>query len=187
MEGPTLELAVQHFADDRDAIGPVQSNSCEVEDGRDCGVRSQTDQIDEHTSGGKKPYCVDWSIGLFVDFIPNSRQGQHFVARIRPDRSGAGLNGCHGGEIENKASSHGEEDASFSSDHVVEDLRDGLVDHVAEGVGWVTATISEHDGEKPASYPGEAEREGNGPRCFDLRILDFLGNVSSRVVVSHGP
>lgn len=75
MEWPTLEFAIEHLADDRDAVGPIESDGCQVEDGRDGDVGTQTDQIDEDASDGEEPNCVDGGIGLFVDLIPDSRQG----------------------------------------------------------------------------------------------------------------
>ena len=187
MEGPSFEFPVFHFADDGDTVRPIQSNSRQVEDGRNGGVRAQTDQIDEHARDGEEPDRVNRGVGTLVDLVPDSRQGQHFVAGVRPDGAGAGLNGRHGREIEDEASGHGEEDASVPANDVVEDLSDGLSDGIIERVGGVAAAVSQHDGKKPSPYPGEAEREGNRPRCFNLRVLDLLGNVSSGVVVGHGP
>lgn len=97
------------------------------------------------------------------------------------------MNGCHGGEIENEAGSYGKEDTSVSPNDVVEDLSYGLVDNILKGVGWIAAAIGQHYGEEPSSDPSEAKREGNGPRRFDFGVLDFFGNVSSRIVISHGP
>ena len=141
MEWPTLELAIEHFADDRNTIGPVKSNGCEVKDGRNCGVRSQTDQVDEHTRCSEKPHRVYGGVGLLVDFVPDSRKGEHFVARVRPYCSGAGLNGCHRCEVENETSGHGEEDAPISPNDVVEDLSYWLVDNICKGVSWITAAV----------------------------------------------
>ena len=141
MKWPTLELAIKHLADDRDAVGPIQSDGGQIEDGRDGGVGSQTDQVDKDTGGNEEPDCVNWGIGLLVDLVPDSRQGKHFVAGVGPYCSSPGLDGCHGGEIENEAGGHGEEDASVPPNDVVEDLRYGLVDHVGEGVRWSATAV----------------------------------------------
>ena len=187
MEWPTLKLAIQHFANDRDAVGPIESDGRQIEDGGNGGVRSQTDQVDADTSGREEPDRVNRGVGLFVDLVPDTRQGQHFVAGVGPNCSGTGLDGRHGCEVEDEAGGHGKENASVSPNDVVEDLSYGLVNNIAEGVSYAAAAIGQYDSEEPTSYPGEAEREGNGPRGFDFRVLDLFGDMSSRVIISHGP
>ena len=75
MKRPRLKLAIEHLADDRNAVRPVKSDGGQIEDGRNGNVRTQTNQIDEDTRYSEEPNCVDWRIGLLVDFVPYSRQG----------------------------------------------------------------------------------------------------------------
>ena len=49
MEWSAFKLAVAHLADDGDAVGPVESDGCQIEDCSYGGVGAQTDQVDEHT------------------------------------------------------------------------------------------------------------------------------------------
>lgn len=142
MEWPSLELPVTHFANDRNTIGPVKRDGCEIKNCRDSGVRSKTNQVDEHTSYGEKPHCVNRGICPLVDLVPDSRQGQHFVASIRPNRSGASLDSYHRSEVENETSGHSEEDTSSPPDDVVEDLSYGLGDGIVEGVTGIAAAVS---------------------------------------------
>ena len=187
MERPPLELAVEHFANDWDTIRPIQRNGREVENGGDGGVRAQRDQIDEDARDGEEPDGVDRSIGPLVNFVPDSRKGQHFVAGVGPDGSGTGLNGRHGGEVEDETGGHSEENASVPPNNVVEDLSDGLINDIFERFAGIATAVRQDNGIEPASYPGEAEGEGNGPRGFDFGILDFLSDVGGCVVIGHGP
>ena len=141
VERPSLKLAVKHLTDDGNTIRPIESDGREVEDGSNGRVRSQSDQVDEYTRYGEKPDGVNRRIGPLVDLVPDSRQGQHFVPRVSPYRSGTGLNRGHGCEVENEASGYGKEDASVPPNDIVEDLGYGLDDDVIECMSRVTATV----------------------------------------------
>ena len=75
MEGTTLEFAIEHLADDRDAVRLIKSDGSQIEDGRNGDVGPQADQIDKDASDGEEPNCVDGGVCLFVNLIPDSRQG----------------------------------------------------------------------------------------------------------------
>ena len=141
VERPSLELAVKHLTDDRNAIRPIESNGREVENCRNGRVRSQSDQVDQYTRYGEKPDGVNRRIGPLVDLVPDSRQGQHFVPSVSPYRSGTGLNRGHGCEIKNEASGYGKEDASFPPNDIIKDLSYGLDDDIIEGMSRITAAV----------------------------------------------
>lgn len=187
MEGPTLEFAVSQLADDGDAVGPVKSDGREVENGADGDVRAETDQIDENARDGEKPDGIDGSVGPLVDFVPDSRQGQQFVSGESPNGAGSGLNGCHGGEVEHEAGSYGEENTPLATDHVIEDLGYRLIDYVPKSGCHIAAAVGQYDSEQPATNPSKAEGKGDGPGSFDCGVLDLFGDVSSGIVVGHGP
>ncbi len=46
MPRAALELAESKFADDGDAVAPVQRDSADVEDARDGGVGAEADEVD---------------------------------------------------------------------------------------------------------------------------------------------
>ena len=138
---PPLKLAVTHLTDDGNTIRPIESDGREVEDGSNGRVRPQSDQVDQYTRYGEKPDGVNRRIRPLVDLVPDSRQGQHFIASVSPDRSGTGLNGRHGCEIKNEASGYGKEDASFPPNDIVENLSYGLNDDIIEGMSRITAAV----------------------------------------------
>lgn len=161
MERSALEFAILHLADNWNAVRPVQSNGSEIENSTDSNVRPETDQIDQDTGDAEQPDSVDGSIGCLVDLVPEAGTWQHLVTRKGPDGPGTGLNCSHSGKIQDEACGDNKEDASIPANHVVEDLSHWLIHNVPECVRWVTTTVGEHDGEEPATNPGEAESECN--------------------------
>ena len=142
VERTTLEFAVSQFANDGNAVGPIESNGRKVEDSGNGGIGSKTNQIDKNTANAEEPDCDDGGVGALIDLVPDSRTRQHFVARVGPDGTGSGLNGCHGCEVENEAGGYCEEDASVATNDIVEDLCYGLNDYIAEGMRWVSGAVS---------------------------------------------
>lgn len=187
VEGPWLEAAVGEFADDGDAVGPVEGDGREVEDGADGGVRAQSDEVDQDAADHEEPDGVEGGVGRRVDLVPDPAEGEHFVAGVGPDGAGAGLDGGHGGEVEDEEGGDGEEDAAVFADDLVEDLGDRLHDRGVELVEGVAHGVGEDDVVEPAAEVGEAQGEGDRPGGFDLGVLDLLGDVRGRVVIGHGP
>ena len=187
MPGPGLELAEEHLAQDGDAVRPVEGDGRQVEDGRDGGVGAQPDEVDERAADGEEPDGVEGRGGGLVHLVPHARQREHLVARVGPHGAGPGLDGGDADEVEDDERGDGEEDTARGADVVVEDLGRGLGDGRGEGGGDVAGAVGEDDGEEPAADVGEAERGGDGPRGFELGVLDFFGDVGRGVVVGHCP
>ena len=157
MKRPALKLPIRQFTNNRNAVTPIQRDRCQIENRTDGRITAQPDQINGHAAEAKQPHRVDGRVGAFVDFEPDPGQGKEFVAGESPDGAGAGLDGRHGGEVEDEAGRYGEEDSAFAADVVVENLGDGLFDAVSEGVRRIAAAVGKDDGVEPSSYPGEAQ------------------------------
>ncbi len=66
----TFELAERKFADDRDAVAPVQRDGADVEDTRDGRVGAETDEIDGDAPEDGDPDREDRGTGQGQDLSP---------------------------------------------------------------------------------------------------------------------
>lgn len=132
--GPALELVEEELAQDGDAVGPVEGDGAQVEDGRDGDVAAEPDEVDEDADERVEPDGQDGGVGAAPDLEPDARPGQHLVAREGPDGAAAGLQGRDADKVHDDEGGHGEEDGCALAHHVVVDLHNGLLDGRGEDV-----------------------------------------------------
>ena len=123
MHWSALETVAEQFADDGDAVRPVERNGGQVEDGRNRRIRAKADQIDQDTAEAEEPDRVKGRIRERADFVPDPRSRQHLVSRISPDSARASLDSGNSGEIQHDECRYRKEDTATSPNDVVEDLR----------------------------------------------------------------
>ena len=71
MPRPGLELAKDYFAEDGDAIAPVEGDCTDVEDTRDGCVRSESDEIDNNTPKHRDPDSINRCTGALINYSPD--------------------------------------------------------------------------------------------------------------------
>lgn len=75
-----LKLAVYQLADNRDAIGPIQGNGTNVEDGSNEYGAAKTNEVDENAQRGVQPDRVEWRLAALVNAVPVPGERDHLVA-----------------------------------------------------------------------------------------------------------
>jgi len=163
-----LELSEGHLADDWDNITPIKSNSADVEDTRDSGVRSETDQVDGNAEENTNPNGIKRSSGLRIDLDPDVGEWQEAISGESKDSSAQGLHSSEADEFDDDKSADREENTSGFTKTVEVDLSDGLSKHATQDLFWVAHAEAENDIEKETSQVGEKHSERDGPRGFDL-------------------
>lgn len=76
MPRPPLKLVEAKLADDGDAVGPIERNGAEVEDGSDGDVASQSNQVDQNADDSVQPDGQHRGVRLLPDLVPDARSGQ---------------------------------------------------------------------------------------------------------------
>ena len=182
-----LEAAAQELANDWNTVGPVKSDSANVEDGGDGNVRSKSDQVDSCAPEYGEPNSDDWSVGARVDDLPVLGARKETVAREGKDGTGKSLNGDDAERVENDESADGVDNSTVTSKIVVENLNDRLLERAGQDICWITHDKSEDDGKEPTHDVGQSHGDENSPRSLGLWLVNLLSDVSGRIVVGHGP
>jgi len=182
-----LELAEHDFAEDWDAVAPIQGDGGYVENTEDGGVRAEADEVNRDTPKDADPDRENGSAGHRQDFCPDVRERNETIAREREDGASEGLHGREGDELDDEEGAKREDNATRLSENVEEYLGDGLCDPGPKNFVNVSHDETEDNGEEPADDVSEQHGHADGPWCLDLRFDDLLCDMSSGVVVGHRP
>jgi hypothetical protein len=94
------ELAKQKLAQNGDAIAPVQRDGTDVEDARNSSVGAETDQVDSNAEEDGDPDSIQWRSCHWVDFRPDSGEGNETVTGEGEHCSAKRLHGCEADEFD---------------------------------------------------------------------------------------
>ena len=86
-----LELPKNDFAEDGDAVTPVESNSTHIEDASNGSVRAKTDQINSDAPEDGNPYGIKWCSSAFVNNGPDLRKRDQAITGESKNGSRKGL------------------------------------------------------------------------------------------------
>ena len=82
--GTRLKLVKSQFADDGDAVGPVQGDGTDIEDGVDGDGAAEADEVDDDAEYGVEPHSKHWCVGPPPDSVPRTSSSELYsVSRHR--------------------------------------------------------------------------------------------------------
>ena len=182
-----LEAATDKLANNGNAVRPVESDGGDVEDGGNGDVRTKSDKVDGRAPEDGEPDGNDRGVGAAVDNLPVLGSGDETVAGEGEDGTGQGLDGDHADGVDDQEGANAKYNGAVTSEVVVEDLNDRLLERAGEDVGRFAHDEGEHNGVEPADDVGQSHGDEDGPRSLGLWLVNLLGDVSSSIVVGHGP
>lgn len=187
MPGAGLEFSKEQFAQNGDAVAPVEGDGADGENTGNGSVGAQTDQVDRNAEEGRNPDGIQGCASPGRDLDPDVGEWQQAVTCEGEDSTTEGLHRGKGDELDDDQPGNGEEHGTTFAKAVVEDLRDGLGHRRHEDLVRAAHAVAENNVEQETAEVGEEHRQRDGPRGFPLGIVDLLGDVGGRIVVGHGP
>ncbi len=89
-----FELAEEEFAQDGDAVGPVERDGADVKHTGDRSVGTEADQVDRHAEENRDPDGIEGGSGDVVDLGPDAGERKQTVTGEGKNGSPKGLLGA---------------------------------------------------------------------------------------------